>query len=147
LQKIKERRLDRAGICVNKNATSVLGIFSFLGAIGYKVCTERVCGFGLVYQGPAQQTRSCSRTRNGPMRFLVAAVAMAMLASTALGQDASGTGGGMGGKGGKGRHAQQDTEKSKADNDRQKAADEAYKAALRRIPDPKEKYDPWRNIR
>ena len=81
------------------------------------------------------------------MRFLVAAITMAMLASTAFGQDASGTGGGMGGKGGKGRHAQQDTEKSKADNDRQKAADEAYKAALRRIPDPKEKYDPWRNIR
>jgi hypothetical protein len=81
------------------------------------------------------------------MRFLVAAIATAMLASPAFGQDASGIGGGVGGKGGKGHHAQQDTEKSKADKDKQKAADEAYKAALRRIPDSKEKYDPWRNIR
>ena len=30
---------------------------------------------------------------------------------------------------------------------KQKAADEAYKAALKRIPDPKEKYDPWQNAR
>jgi hypothetical protein len=80
------------------------------------------------------------------MRFPVAAVATAILVSSAFGQD-SGIGAGIGGKGGKGHHAQQDTEKSKADKDKQKADDEAYNAALRRIPDPKEKYDPWRNLR
>ena len=47
-KKLRSRRLDRAGIRVNKNGTSLWGIFSFLGAISYKVCTERVCGFGLL---------------------------------------------------------------------------------------------------
>jgi hypothetical protein len=73
------------------------------------------------------------------MRFLVTALIIAMMANTAYAQDASS----LGGKGGKGRKAQQDTGQQKADKDKQKAADEAYKAALKRIPDPKQKYDPW----
>jgi hypothetical protein len=77
------------------------------------------------------------------MRILVAAMTIAMLAGTACAQDAGSLGGGMGGKGGKGRKPAQNTEQQKADKDKQKAADEAYKAALKRIPDPKEKYDPW----
>jgi hypothetical protein len=30
---------------------------------------------------------------------------------------------------------------------KQKAADEAYQAAVKRIPDPKQKYDPWKIVR
>lgn len=35
-----------------------------------------------------------------------------------------------------------DDQKAKQDN-RPKVDDKAYKAALERIPEPKEKYDPW----
>ena len=54
-----------------------------------------------------------------------------------------------GGKGGgKGRHSSpQNTEQQKADQQKKKAADDAYKAGLKIIPDAKEKYDPWRNAR
>ena len=41
-----------------------------------------------------------------------------------------------------GRRPQQAEEK-KAKQDTSKADDKAYKAALERIPEPKEKYDPW----
>jgi hypothetical protein len=78
------------------------------------------------------------------MRTLVAGMIIALLASTACAQDASSLGGG---KGGKGRKQAQNTEQQAADKAKQKAADEAYKAALKRIPDPKEKYDPWQNAR
>jgi hypothetical protein len=81
------------------------------------------------------------------VRTLVAGMIIAMLASTAWAQDASSLGGGMGGKGGKGRKPAQNTEQKAADNANQKAADEAYKAALKRIPDSKEKYDPWQSAR
>jgi hypothetical protein len=84
-----------------------------------------------------------SRQMGPTMRTLVTALVIAMVAITANAQDASSLGGGMGGKGGKGRKPQQDTTQQKADKDKQKAADEAYKAALKRIPDPKQKYDPW----
>jgi hypothetical protein len=66
------------------------------------------------------------------VRTLVAGMIIAMLASTACAQDAS---------------SLQNTEQKAADKAKQKAADEAYKAALKRIPDPKEKYDPWQNAR
>jgi hypothetical protein len=75
------------------------------------------------------------------MRLLVAATIVAMLVSAASAQDASSLGGG---KGGKGRKAPQNTEQQSADKAKQKAADEAFKAALKRIPEPKEKYDPWK---
>lgn len=42
----------------------------------------------------------------------------------------------MGGKRHQGEEKKTDPAKSKAD-------DKAYKAALERIPEPKEKYDPW----
>ena len=35
------------------------------------------------------------------------------------------------------------TEEKKAKDDRPKVDEKAYKAALERIPEPKEKYDPW----
>jgi hypothetical protein len=41
----------------------------------------------------------------------------------------------------------QNTEQQKADQQKKKAADDAYKAGLKIIPDANEKYDPWRTIR
>ena len=78
------------------------------------------------------------------IRVLVAAITIALLASGAFAQDAGGFGGG---KGGKGRKSQQNTEQQNADKAKQKAADEAYQAAVKKIPDPKEKYDPWKIVR
>ena len=64
------------------------------------------------------------------MRTLtIAAVMLALLAAPASAQ--------LSGK----RHAG-DAEK-KADPGRPKVDEKAYKAALERIPEPKEKYDPW----
>ncbi len=63
------------------------------------------------------------------MRTLATAVAMlALLALPAHAQ--------MGGK----RHRGDDT---KSEQKKPQVDDKAYKAALERIPEPKEKYDPW----
>jgi hypothetical protein len=63
--------------------------------------------------------------------FVLAIGALALLAAPATAQ--------MGGKrGGGGNHAPA-PEKPKVD-------EKAYKAALERIPDPKEKYDPWGGV-
>jgi hypothetical protein len=43
---------------------------------------------------------------------------------------------------GGGRHGQK-TEDTKAEQKKPKVDDKAYQEALKRIPDPKEKYDPW----
>ena len=60
--------------------------------------------------------------------FAVAAAVLALIAAPAHAQ--------MGGK----RHQADDQKKT----DKKPAVDEkAYKAALERIPEPKEKYDPW----
>jgi hypothetical protein len=71
------------------------------------------------------------------MRLLVATLTIALLAGTANAQSV----------GGKGRNSSQNTRQQKADQQDKKAADDAYKASLKIIPDPNEKYDPWRNIR
>lgn len=76
------------------------------------------------------------------MRILGAVLAFALLVSPVCAQNA----GGLGGKGGKGRTSQ-NSEQQKADQQKQKAAEDAYKAGLKRIPDAKEKYDPWKNAR
>jgi hypothetical protein len=60
--------------------------------------------------------------------FTVAAVILALVAMPAHAQ--------MGGK----RHHGDD---KAADQKKPKADEAAYKAALERIPEPKEKYDPW----
>ena len=82
------------------------------------------------------------------MRILVKVLALALLASPAYAQNMGGMdGGGTGGKGGgKGRNSSQNTEQQKA-GQQKKAAEDAYKAGLQRIPDAKEKYDPWRRER
>jgi hypothetical protein len=77
------------------------------------------------------------------MRILLAVLAIAALAGTAQAQEG---GGGMGGGGHKGRGAGQNTQQ-KADPKKQKEIDEAFKAGVTRIPDPKEKYDPWKIAR
>jgi Tfp pilus assembly protein PilE len=61
-------------------------------------------------------------------RLTVAVAVLALIAMPAYAQ--------MGGK----RH--QDEEK-KADQKKPQVDETAYKAALERIPEPKEKYDPW----
>jgi hypothetical protein len=62
-------------------------------------------------------------------KFTVAAAVLALMAAPAYAQ--------MGGK----RH-RGDESGSKQDN-KPKVDEKAYKAALERIPEPKEKYDPW----
>ena len=42
-----------------------------------------------------------------------------------------------------GKRGQSGGEAKKDDSATKKVDDKAYKAALERIPDPKEKYDPW----
>jgi hypothetical protein len=54
---------------------------------------------------------------------------------------------GMGGMGGAGGHGRQKQSASKTDDKTTKADDKAYKDALKRIPEPKEKYDPWSGAR
>jgi hypothetical protein len=68
------------------------------------------------------------------MRILVASVAMALMMVSAHAQDM--------GKATKHQRTQktQDTAKMKAD-------EQAYKEALKRIPDSTKKVDPWQNVR
>lgn len=67
------------------------------------------------------------------MRILV--IAAAVLALTTASAEAQGRGRGQPNESGQ-----------KADN-RPKVDEKAYKAALERIPEPKEKYDPWSGAR
>jgi hypothetical protein len=81
------------------------------------------------------------------MRILLAMLTIAIMAGAALADDTStGTGAGTGlGGGHKGRGSQ--NTQQPADPKKQKAIDDAYKSAITRIPDPKEKYDPWKSAR
>ncbi len=74
------------------------------------------------------------------MKTLLAVLTIAALAATAHAQD-------MSGRRSKGRGSPQSTEQQKADQQKKKAVDDAYKSALGRIPDSKEKFDPWRSVR
>ena len=67
--------------------------------------------------------------------FTVAAVLLALMALPAQAQM-----GGMGKRGGGGGETKTDDKKPKVD-------EKAYKDALKRIPEPKEKYDPWSGAR
>jgi len=82
------------------------------------------------------------------MRFLSVALALAIVTGSAIAQEGRDTGGvrGVGGEG-SGRHAAQSPEQQKVDRDKKKAAEDAYKAALKGIPDSKIKDDPWRGVR
>jgi hypothetical protein len=74
------------------------------------------------------------------MRILAALLVIAFLTGNADAQN-------VGGKGQKGRNSSQNSEQQKAEQQRKKKIDDAYKAGLGKIPDPKAKYDPWRNTR
>lgn len=60
-------------------------------------------------------------------RISVAALVLALIVTPALAQGRRGGGGGQ----------------DKAADTKPKVDEKAYKAALDRIPEPKEKYDPW----
>ena len=72
------------------------------------------------------------------MRVLPAVLAIAVLATTAHAQDFSGK---------KGRGSPQNGDQEKADPQKKKAAEEAFQAGIKRIPDAKQKYDPWKTAR
>ena len=73
------------------------------------------------------------------------ALALAIMTGSALAQELRDMGGMK--SEGKGRHAAQNSEQQKIDRDKKKAAEDAYKAALKGIPDSKTKDDPWRGVR
>jgi hypothetical protein len=79
------------------------------------------------------------------MRFVSVALALAIVTGSAFAQEMRDMGSMKGG--GKGRHAAQNSEQQKIDQEKKKAAEDAYKAALKSIPDSKIKDDPWRGIR
>lgn len=60
--------------------------------------------------------------------FTIAAVILSLLAMPAYAQ---------------GRHPKQTDEQKAKQDTKPKVDEKAYKAALERIPEPKEKYDPW----
>jgi hypothetical protein len=76
------------------------------------------------------------------MRYVSVALVLAIVMGSAFAQ-------GMGGpkSEGKGRNAAQSAEQQKIDQEKKKAAEDAYKAALKGIPDSKAKVDPWRGVR
>jgi hypothetical protein len=73
------------------------------------------------------------------MRIVLAVLAIAIMAGAAHAQDVGG--------GRKGRGSQQKADQQKSDPQAKKAIDDAYKSAVKGIPDAKEKYDPWKNAR
>lgn len=73
-----------------------------------------------------------ARERAAMKIFTVAVAVLVLIAMPAYAQ--FGKGGG---------HGQPQTEEKKVDTKQKKADEKAYNAALERIPDPKEKYDPW----
>jgi uncharacterized protein YdeI (BOF family) len=86
---------------------------------------------------------ACGKETN--MRFISVALALAIVTGSAFAQETGGVGS-MKGEG-KGRHAAQNSEQQKVDQAKKKAAEDAYKAALKSIPDSKVKDDPWRGVR
>jgi hypothetical protein len=68
------------------------------------------------------------------MRTFTIAAAVAVLALIAIPANAQFK---------KGGGSQSEETKAKGDAKQQKADERAYKSALEKIPDPKEKYDPW----
>jgi len=82
------------------------------------------------------------------MRFLSVALALAVLAGSAVAQEGRDTGGvrGVGGPG-SGRHAAESAEQQKIKQEKKKATEDGYNAAMKGIPDSKAKADPWRGVR
>ena len=82
------------------------------------------------------------------MRILLAVVVIAALAAPlAAAVAADGLAQDMGGKGRKGHSQPSSAEQQQARQREKKAVDDAYTSAINRLPDSKEKYDPWRSAR
>jgi hypothetical protein len=79
------------------------------------------------------------------MRVFAAVLAFVLVVGPVYAQNAGGLGGG--GRGGGKGQSDRNPGQQKADPQKQKAAEEAYKAGLKKVPDPKEKFDPWKNAR
>jgi hypothetical protein len=71
------------------------------------------------------------------MRILITAMVIALMTVSAHAQGMAG---------GRGHKHQQDTQKTD-DKTKTKADEQAYKDALKRIPVPDEKPDPWKSMR
>ena len=85
------------------------------------------------------------------LRFLSVALALIIVTGSAVAQEAQDAGSvrgvrGVGGEG-SGRRAAPSPEQQKIDWEKKKAAEAAYRAALKSIPDAKIKDDPWRGVR
>ena len=82
------------------------------------------------------------------MRLISVTLALAIMTGSAVAQERPDTGGvrGVGGEG-SGRRAAPSPERQKIDWEKKKAAEDAYKSALKGIPDSKTKADPWRGVR
>jgi hypothetical protein len=83
--------------------------------------------------------------RKTDMRVVSVALALAIVTGSAFAQEMREMGSMK--SGGKGRHGAQNSEQQKIDQAKKKAAEDAYKAALKGIPDAKTKDDPWRGVR
>jgi hypothetical protein len=89
------------------------------------------------------------RGKETDMRFLSMALALVIVTGSAVAQETRDPVRGVRGVGGEGsgRHGAPSPEQQKVDRDKKKAAEDAYKAALKGIPDSKLKDDPWRGVR
>jgi len=83
------------------------------------------------------------------MRFVSVALALAIVTGSAVAQETPDAVRGVRGVGGEGsgRRAAPSPEQQKIDWEKKKAAEDAYKSALKGIPDSKIKADPWRGVR
>jgi hypothetical protein len=82
------------------------------------------------------------------MRFVSVALAFAIVTGSAVAQEMRDTGGvrGVGGQG-SGRHSAPSPDQQKINQEKKKATEDGYNAALKGIPDSKTKADPWRGVR
>jgi hypothetical protein len=78
------------------------------------------------------------------MRFLVAALAIALMMASAQAQVNGANGSAIGGSG-IGQHAAKANQETDKGQQKPKADDKAYNAALHNLPN--KQYDPWRGVR
>lgn len=79
------------------------------------------------------------------MRFLIAALAMALMMASAKAQIGATPSNPMGAASRLGNHASQEGHQGDKDDQKPKANDKAYNSALRNLPN--KQYDPWHGVR
>jgi hypothetical protein len=106
----------------------VVPVFAFLAPDGFAAAWLR-----------SKFAEGDGREKQGMKTLTVVAALLALLAWPAQAQMGGGMGGGKRGRGG---------DETKTEDKKKTQVDEkAYKDALKRIPEPKEKYDPWSGAR